>query len=1050
MFATALLIVGLVAFGWSARGLQADGDALEDVTTAGLLTVTVVAVLSLALARLEQFSVGTIGALLTIGAIGLRARSATGQRDRLGPLGWGVLGAVAAWALFNAEYPTYYLFGGRDPGVYYVFTEWIYRSGGLTLDVPVLADLHAIDPEAIHAGYPGIYSAYDRGLSDDITVLQPQFAHLFPALAANAAAFGQEAVVRVNVIIGSLALLATFDLARKLLRLPEALVVTSLLAINPAIVWASRITLTEPLALLLVMWGASLVHRTIQPGGSVGLGRMAGLVLGVGVLNRLDASFAVVVLAGATAVVPSRPSARAPLQQALLVYLAASSVGFLDVWAHSRPYWIDLWDAGQVSKLVALNYGACFAGLAVLQVPWRRFGEGRVTGLTTGVLKLGAAGLAGWLTYDWFVRSLDITTFEARCIRELAWYTTPGLFVTSAMGAWVAASRGRRDWAPILVLGGLTIFAFTWRPSISADHVWASRRWIPYTIPTMLLLSGLAVQELRLTYPKLRTAVVAAALLGSGWYAQTAYEFSRPWLTRSVLKELPGEYRRLIAAIERVPKGALVISEDAQVASVLNYVYGIPTVLSNGRANRWSDETARRLSGSVLISRPPINSWGEPIAFVRLGGLFPDRTRGSRPERLVPVNSRLTVSALWPPIEQLPPPRLFGTDSLWSSGRTHPISGSVMIRKGGGTVNYGPYTHLGRGDYRITWYGTSGNAAPASGHVFNRRGEVRVSQADTRLVPMRRTGRIAFIETTIPTDLVGGEFKLSASEEAAHVRVQWITAQRLELLRPRGPVVAVPLGQVAASVLPTHDGERDESTGVLRNGGKDLMLQYGPYATLEPGTYQVDWIGTASAPGRVTGHVHSNEGSHELGHGTTDVLVSDEVGVLASFEFKVSEREEFTEFKLRTHLGVAVELHAVRWHRIYELENAVERSFPTSRLATTGAVIEQGKIHMSGDGRAEQFGPYEPLEPGRYVAVWRGEAITEGSIRLDAAAEEGQRLLAEARTTTTNLSPGTLGTLVFDLDKAVQDAEFRLVSEDAELLIESVQIYEVRGDGVLP
>ena len=95
------------------------------------------------------------------------------------------------------------------------------------------------------------------------------------------------ALLKVNVLFGAMALFVFFGLARRVVGPVWALVAMSTLAVSLPMIYVSRDTFSEPLALLYLMGGLLLLHRAIAYGRLRDFA-LAGFVAGSAAMARID------------------------------------------------------------------------------------------------------------------------------------------------------------------------------------------------------------------------------------------------------------------------------------------------------------------------------------------------------------------------------------------------------------------------------------------------------------------------------------------------------------------------------------------------------------------------------------------------------------------------------------------------------------------------------------------------------------------------------------------------------------------------------------------
>ena len=101
-------------------------------------------------------------------------------------------------------------------------------------------------------------------------------------------------------------------------------------------------------------------------------------------------------------------------------------------------------------------------------------------------------------------------------------------------------------------------------------------------------------------WPAHAVAVAAAAL--AVLYLWNAFDFSRVYLFRSLLRELPHGYAALAA---RLRPDETYLSWNVRTASILTYVYGRPTV--------HVDRYVLGMEELPILGAPPGKSWGSAL-----------------------------------------------------------------------------------------------------------------------------------------------------------------------------------------------------------------------------------------------------------------------------------------------------------------------------------------------------------------------------------------------------------------------------------------------------
>ncbi len=609
-------------------------------------------------------------------------------------------------------FPTYYMQGGRDPGLYLLFSHHINQTGGLNLDLPWMRELHEKYGDAVRLGYPGIYSAFQYGLSDDPGSLIPQFMHLFPAYGAIGAALaGIDGIVRTNTVIVFFALWSFYMVARRFMAAWGALLATLLLMINPALLWVGRSTFTEPLHIFIFFFGLYLFFKAIDLRSTRWAG-VAGFVIGLSVLNRLSGALGVAVIGGGVIyAVVVQAELRKIATGFVGGYLLASTIGFLDGYFNSYPYFYDLWHAGVTSKLLLLNYGVAIGSLILIKINLSEQTRGYIVGILERMVLPLICLLMGWIFIRYQLSFGKNADFNLRSARELTWYLTcPAIFFALLSLVYAKKEKNRLF---ILTVGPImvaTLFIYTWRPSITPDHYWASRRWVAFCIPLILLCF---VKTLTVFYDFLQKkklpscAAVLVLAVPVCWYIAHAVMLSSPFLFVSLLKSYPAGYATVAKNIKKLKNNRMYFTRDIQAAGYLTYMYGIPTVLL-------TNSGVRQIRQGMFSDQPSLGL-GINLSDVyevagedryRFCGEYTERVRGSRPSKLVRHCRKLTPGVIISPDTcRILPLR---ADSVYFGtrvGKRNYTEGTLASDGTAGTLEFGPYISTGAGKYRVRWRG---------------------------------------------------------------------------------------------------------------------------------------------------------------------------------------------------------------------------------------------------------------------------------------------------------------------------------------------------------
>ena len=426
-----------------------------------------------------------------------------------------IVSAVAAlfaggMTLWGIRHASQHVLINRDGGAYTNAGRWIALHGNLRVAA-------AVGPFAHQPGVTfGSFAMYPNKSG----VLSFQFAHLLPALMAEAHGLGGDRLMfAATPIIGGAALLAFFVAAWRLLRNPYVALaaLVSFAFLLPELSF-SRDSYSEiPMQLLLftALWILTDSGAFSRPRVTF----VAGVLLGMLQAARIDALVSLTGVGVLFALMWLRAGARDRRPIALGAGACAIGLvpgivlGVTDVTLRSNQYLRDL--KSNVKLLGALMVASVVFALILVAVvpPIAR----RVRRIPAWV-EWAAAALVAVIGFGlWFVRPVaqhvhgaanplvaglqqaaNVTVDPTRNYAErsmvwMSWYAGPiALAAALIAGALLvrALVRGRMWFA----LAGIALLApssavYLWKPNISTDQIWVMRRYLFSALPLVTLLA---------------------------------------------------------------------------------------------------------------------------------------------------------------------------------------------------------------------------------------------------------------------------------------------------------------------------------------------------------------------------------------------------------------------------------------------------------------------------------------------------------------------------------------------------------------------------------
>jgi hypothetical protein len=462
-----------------------------------------------------------------------------GRPGRAATPWWSVLAVVAVAVAFGVDqmiYHSQFIIITRDPASYIQFAAWISHHGSL----PIPQDNGAF------SGTNSVLSFNSPAFYEVGRTIVPQFMAGLPmVLAAGFWIGGVNTAVAMGPILGALAVLTFGGLVARLVGARWAPLAALVLALALPVQFTSRSTYSEPLAAILFLGGLCLVIDCLRAEGTAArvLAAIGGLALGLTFVVRLD---------GASDILPVIPYCglliwrRRPQAWPMIAGFALGvTYGIVDGVVLSMPYLQENWTSVKPLMLISIAVtaativitaaaliirwalGAKQDGSPRLRVPqwvgvppWLRGPLNWLPAAAAFVPILVVIGLAV-RPYLQVVRATSPSAFESTIASyQLAagqpidpgrlyyessmdwvfWYIGVPAVIFGAIAAAIVLRRALRGGIPVwtlpLLVFGWAIFSTLYRPAITPDQPWASRRLVPAVLPGFLLLAVWAVSWL--------------------------------------------------------------------------------------------------------------------------------------------------------------------------------------------------------------------------------------------------------------------------------------------------------------------------------------------------------------------------------------------------------------------------------------------------------------------------------------------------------------------------------------------------------------------------
>lgn len=488
------------------------------------------------LAAVGAFTITTASAAIGFAALlgvavasRIRVSSHAPEVDRVSVLV--VLIMVVSFIGWGIKHSGEHIITDRDPGVYSTASLWLATHGNLQIGF-----------EAESADLPSSFTNSSQGLRPigDSGRLQPGFMQGTVAwLATWTLYLGAASLFWMNAFVSGLAGLVIFFVGLRLGFGRFALMAVALALFNPITLYVTRDVFSEPIVLLMIVCSAYLLVAAVtieRP--HLGMYAVSGLAVGATALFRIDGPAYVIGWSIALLlifVIDGSRVGKSGFAAAIPWVIAGSVSGTAWILAlRTAPLYIDvhsdravpLWTlaaavvmTGAVAGVLVSRYDVLRHRLRTVLVAstfrWSIVIAALVLSAWFGVLRpaitidsgsppsfvsrTAAIELKGATPFAFNSPVVDSarTYFEQSALWQIRYWGIA--VVATSLAALVLAALGagnRRMRLALIVVGALLLPAlvlYLQSPSITPDHLWAMRRYVPFTVPLFSLLSVFVV-----------------------------------------------------------------------------------------------------------------------------------------------------------------------------------------------------------------------------------------------------------------------------------------------------------------------------------------------------------------------------------------------------------------------------------------------------------------------------------------------------------------------------------------------------------------------------
>ncbi len=511
---------------------------------------------------------------------------------------------LLVWGVFNSYYTSQNVYLYRDPALYNSTARWLMDHDNI-----------AIPAENPFGDNPNLYTTSNSGvdmIKEEPERLYTHGLHVLPSLSAfTGRIFQESAALKINVLIGSLALLAVYGFTRLLTKPRWAFLSTAVLSLSLPMIYFSRDMYTEPISMLYIFTLFSLLYFAKKTRNRA-LWGISGFMAGASLMTRIDAYLGLVGVVSYLAIFLALSAKKDKKPNIINISIffasafAVAIIGWLDLTKLATSYY--RFHAQLIQQQLLLVGAVAIVGLITTMLFWKYGLQQKVykkiSSRTTGTIFVV---LVSVLIVGLFARPLVIEGIDYYEVQEIGgtqsivvqeeqtpnsigynvgeqvilwptWYLGMLFSIFGVLGLLLIIKRSAEDKNLYLLPFLLTFISisslYLFKPSITPDHIWASRRLLPVILPGVAVLAAYLLSSIKIK--KLYSIILYIAL--SAIFITSTLNVSGFLLTEKVRSPLLTQVNDFCAVLPEDSAVLLVGIMGLVSVQTINSYCGVPTV----------------------------------------------------------------------------------------------------------------------------------------------------------------------------------------------------------------------------------------------------------------------------------------------------------------------------------------------------------------------------------------------------------------------------------------------------------------------------------------
>ncbi len=387
-------------------------------------------------------------------------------------------------------FPSMNMYGGRDDGLYFTQGIHIAKTGMFEYEEDQFVNENYEEISSwFELGYPGLYSKYKYGTAESYGAYEFQFMPLFPVALAIGYVLGEiPLLIRMNGFIGILALCWIYCFIRDYLgNRYHALLSCYCILLSPAFLWNTRAAFSEILAQCLFFCCFYLFAKGWDE-EKRGYAVLSGIMIGLATLTRIDSFvFGLGILVTTFWICIFEKEKKYYMFTLTGTYILGSVLTILYGLSHNYSY---LYDQRQNLVFMMLVQVIMLSMIGTVNFLFRNHSFRNFL-LNKRIQNIFILIYLFVIFFLLVIRpEIGGDIFDVRAAKEFTWYTSVIVLLCVPIGIKAIINRNRDEVNRCMLFlfsaGGIFIL-YLIHPSISEDHMWASRRWVLLGIPFVMI-----------------------------------------------------------------------------------------------------------------------------------------------------------------------------------------------------------------------------------------------------------------------------------------------------------------------------------------------------------------------------------------------------------------------------------------------------------------------------------------------------------------------------------------------------------------------------------